>query len=224
MDTSHTGLRSVPQLLYPGHQLHLSPPQNPELGLTPGPLGYGGGQSWSWHTADWWSHWEREKPVDQHHPETTSLNKLNRRWQRESWRRVVVQKTKHPNSVCVCLHSGVRVTCCVLIPDFDGAVMGGCCYLSGATRRHWEKHAAGCGLKVASVLHYFTAWLAQVPELITQTQLHWEQKAMSEVSKQSAQDTGYVRTHQRFQGSVEDKVSLHEGQHCVVARRGVFLK
>lgn len=135
-----------------------------------------------------------------------------------------VQKTKHPNSVCVCLHSGVRVTCCVLIPDFDGAVMGGCCYLSGATRRHWEKHAAGCGLKVASVLHYFTAWLAQVPELITQTQLHWEQKAMSEVSKQSAQDTGYVRTHQRFQGSVEDKVSLHEGQHCVVARRGVFLK
>lgn len=104
MDTSHTGLRSVPQLLYPGHQLHLSPPQNPELGLTPGPLGYGGGQSWSWHTADWWSHWEREKPVDQHHPETTSLNKLNRRWQRESWRRVVVQKTKHPNSVCVCAH------------------------------------------------------------------------------------------------------------------------
>lgn len=105
MDTSHTGLRSVPQLLYPGHQLHLSPPQNPELGLTPGPLGYGGGQSWSWHTADWWSHWEREKPVDQHHPETTSLNKLNRRWQR----RVVVQKTKHPNSVCVCAHVCVFV-------------------------------------------------------------------------------------------------------------------
>lgn len=60
----------------------------------------------------------------------------------------------------VCAHSELRVTCCVLVPDFDSAVVGGCCYPSSATRRHGEKHAAGCGLKVASVFHYFTAWLA----------------------------------------------------------------
>lgn len=40
-------VRSVPQLLNPGHQLRLSltQNQNPELGLIPGPLEYGGGQS-----------------------------------------------------------------------------------------------------------------------------------------------------------------------------------
>lgn len=81
---------------------------------------------------------------------------------------------------------GVSVTCCVLIPDFDGAVMGGCGYPSCAIRSHRQKHAAGCGLKVASVLHNFTARLAQIPELMTQTQIHCEQNVI-ELSKQSEQ-------------------------------------
>lgn len=67
-----------------------------------------------------------------------------------------------------------------MIPDFDSAVMGGCCHPRGDTRRHREKHAAGCGLKVASVLHYFAAGLAQIPELMKQTQLQSEQEATSE--------------------------------------------
>lgn len=68
---------------------------------------------------------------------------------------------------------GVSVTCCVLIPDFDGAVMGGCGYPRCTIRSHRQEHAAGCGLKVASVLHNFTARLAQIPELMTQK--HCEQ-------------------------------------------------
>lgn len=56
-------------------------------------------------------------------------------------------------------------TCCVLIPNFDGAVMGGRRHLSGATRRRREEHAGGRGLKVASVLYHFAAGLTQIPEL-----------------------------------------------------------
>lgn len=85
--------------------------------------------------------------------------------EREPWE----EKTRHPTNVCVCAHSELEVTCCVLIPDFDRAVVGGCRYPCIATRMHGEKHAAGCGLKVASVFHYFTAWLAKVPQLITDT-------------------------------------------------------
>lgn len=43
--------------------------------------------------------------------------------------------------------------------------MGRRCNPSCAVRRQGEKHAAGCGLLVASVLHNFTARLPQVPEL-----------------------------------------------------------
>lgn len=56
-------------------------------------------------------------------------------------------------------------TCCVLIPNFDGAVMGGRRHLSGATRRRREEHAGGRGLNVAPVLHHFAAGLTQIPEL-----------------------------------------------------------
>lgn len=73
---------------------------------------------------------------------------------------------------CVFVYVPLYVTCCVLVPDFDGAVMGGRCYLSCATRRRRQKHTAGCGLVMASVLHNLTARLTQVPELVTQTQLH----------------------------------------------------
>lgn len=52
----------------------------------------------------------------------------------------------------------------MLIPDFDRAVMGGRSHSSCATRMHGEKHTAGCGLEVASVLHNFAARLTQVPE------------------------------------------------------------
>ena len=93
----------------------------------------------------------------------------------------------------VCIQVGV--TCCVLIPDFDRAVMGGCCYLSGATRRHRQEHTAGCGLEVASVLHNFTARLTEVPELITQTQFHGVQMTVSEVSKLSTEDSVHFRDH-----------------------------
>lgn len=58
-------------------------------------------------------------------------------------------------------------TCCVLIPDLDGAVMGGRRHLGSATRRPREEHAGGRGLKVASVLHHFAAGLTQIPELNT---------------------------------------------------------
>lgn len=91
--TSHNRLfwavRSVPQLSCPGH---LNLPQKPEPGLIRGPPGYGGGRCWSWHTADRWSQWEPDKSVDQHYPETTSLNRLNRGWRRGGWRRVSVKK------------------------------------------------------------------------------------------------------------------------------------
>lgn len=56
-------------------------------------------------------------------------------------------------------------TCCVLIPNFDGAVMGGRRHLSGATRRRREEHAGCRGLNVAPVLHHFAAGLTQIPEL-----------------------------------------------------------
>lgn len=70
---------------------------------------------------------------------------------------------------CVEMVSSVSrgVTCCMLIPDFDRAVMGGCSHSSCATRMHGEKHTAGCGLEVASVLHNFAARLTQVPKLVT---------------------------------------------------------
>ncbi len=92
------------------------------------------------------------------------------------------KNNEHPNCVsicsrvcvCICLHQKVGVTCCVLIPDFDRAIMGGCYYPCCATRGRRQKHTAGCGLQVSSVLHNFTARLTQVPELTTQTQLHWD--------------------------------------------------
>lgn len=66
---------------------------------------------------------------------------------------------------------GVCATCCVLIPDSDGAVMGGCRDPSCAVRKRGEKHAAGRGLLVASVLHHLTARLPQVPQLRRQDQI-----------------------------------------------------
>lgn len=65
----------------------------------------------------------------------------------------------------------VCATCCILVPDSDGAVMGGCRNPSCAVRKRGEKHAAGCGLLVASVLHNLTARLPQVPELRRQNQI-----------------------------------------------------
>lgn len=64
-------------------------------------------------------------------------------------------------------------TCCVLIPNFDGAVMRGRCHLSGTTRSYREEHTAGRGLKVASVLHHFAAGLTQIPELKIQVNLDY---------------------------------------------------
>lgn len=64
----------------------------------------------------------------------------------------------------------VGSTCAVLIPDLDGAVVGGRGHPGRSSRRWRQEHAAGCGLQVASVLHHFTAGLTQVPQLTTQAQ------------------------------------------------------
>lgn len=119
-------VRSVPQLLCPDYQLHLNLPQNSELGLIPDTAGYGGGQSWSWHTADWWSHWETEKPVDQHHPETTSLNRL-----RESGRRVSVKRL---NTQTVSVH----VSMCVFVFVIQECVLPAVFWSQILTELSWE--------------------------------------------------------------------------------------
>lgn len=113
------------------------------------------------------------KPVDRHLPETASLNKLNRGQERQGCSKASTEIKKgrvvFHYLFCVEMVSSVSrgVTCCMLIPDFDRAVMGGCSHSSCATRMHGEKHTAGCGLEVASVLHNFAARLTQVPELVT---------------------------------------------------------
>lgn len=66
-------------------------------------------------------------------------------------------------------------TCCVLVPDFDGTVMGGRCYASCPIVSSRQEHTAGGCLEMPSVLHNLTARLTQVPQLSTQTQRHWEQ-------------------------------------------------
>lgn len=50
--------------------------------------------------------------------------------------------------------------------------MGGRRNLSCSIRRRRQKHAAGGGLEVTSVLDDLAAGLTQVPQLTTQTQLH----------------------------------------------------
>ncbi|TNN63207.1 hypothetical protein EYF80_026550 [Liparis tanakae] len=49
----------------------------------------------------------------------------------------------------------------IQVQHFDGAVMGGRCYLNWTTRRRRQKHTAGGGLEMTSILHNFTAGLTQ---------------------------------------------------------------
>lgn len=153
-------VRNVLQLWCPGNLLHLNLLHNPEPGLIPGPPGYGVGRCWSWHTANWWNHLEPEKLGDQNHPETMFLNKLSRRWQKGGRGELVKREQTPKQSLYLCPYCmcGV-VTCCALVPDFDRAVMGGCCYPRCTTRRRRQKHTAGCGLEMTSVLHNLTARL-----------------------------------------------------------------
>jgi len=163
-----SAVRNVPRLECLGLLFHPNLHQNLEPGGIPGPLGYGGDHCWNWHTANWSNQLEPEKSVDRHHPKTTCPDRLKRLQQKTRWRNVNCFKndTKSPWVCFFHPHVG-NVTCCILIPDFDWAIVGGRCHASGASRRHGQKHTAGCGLKMTSVLHDFTAGLTQVPELVT---------------------------------------------------------
>lgn len=62
--------------------------------------------------------------------------------------------------MCVC-----PFTRSVLIPDSEGAVVGGRRHPGDAQVGGRQEHTAGGGLHVAPVLHHLTARLTQVPQL-----------------------------------------------------------